>query len=76
MRCAVSCWKNCKDALVDSPSAMRVIPAEDPSVKLFRDSAAALGRLLRSTENTSTAAKRPRNAAPPKASTLRWWPGV
>jgi hypothetical protein len=36
---------------------MRVIPAEDWSVELFRDSAPALGRLLRSTANTSTAAK-------------------
>jgi hypothetical protein len=42
--------------------AMRVIPTEDLSVELFRDGAASLGRLLRLTANTSTAAKRPRNA--------------
>ena len=50
------------DALVDPPRATRVIPAEEWFVELFRDSAPALGRLLRATANTSTAAKRPRNA--------------
>jgi hypothetical protein len=43
-----------KDALLDPPRAMRVIPTEDWSVELFRDSAASLGRLLRLTANTST----------------------
>ena len=41
MRCVVSCWKGrpTTDALVDPPRAMRIIPAEDWSVELFRDSA-------------------------------------